>query len=163
MYPQNLFPFKFRISLDFFDHKTHQIQEFLRTDQQMHAHHHIQMADQLSRIIILALKLKETHQLFSCLILDTYVFSQFLLVKCLPKTPFQLSCKIPELSCQIFYRSVIIPVRHIQKRKRYSFFLFQIAEGIQIAVAGKGGGHRVPGRRHSAAVNGSHKRLMIGT
>ena len=86
MDPQNLLAVKLRIVLDILYHKTDQVQKFLRADQQMHSHHHIQMADQFSRIVPFTLKFKEIHQFFSRLILYTDCIFQFFFVKRFPET-----------------------------------------------------------------------------
>ena len=59
MHPENLFSLQLRIRFYILVHETDQFQKLLRTHQQVCAHHHIQMADHLSRIVTLALKLQE--------------------------------------------------------------------------------------------------------
>ena len=93
MDPQDLLAVKLRIVLYILYHKANQIKELLRPDEQMHSHHHIKMADELSRIIPLALQLEEMHQLFSRLILNPYGAAQLFLVKGPAETPLKLRCK----------------------------------------------------------------------
>ena len=81
MDPQDLFAVKLRIVLDILYHKPDQIKKFLLADEQMHSHHHIEMADQLAGIIPFTLQFKEAHQFFSRLILNAYCIFQFLFVK----------------------------------------------------------------------------------
>ena len=81
MDPQDLLSVEFRIVLYILYHEPDQVKELLRSDEQMHPHHHIEMADELTRIIPLTLELEEAHQLFSRLIFDAYCPFEFFFVK----------------------------------------------------------------------------------
>ena len=86
--PEDFFAFKFWIFFDIFDHKPDQVKEFPGSDQQMHSHHHIEMADQFSRIITFALQSEETHQFPSCFIFDFYGVTELFYVERSVKTCF---------------------------------------------------------------------------
>ena len=101
MNPENLLSLKFRIIPDILDHEPDQIQKFLSADEQMHSHHHIKMADELSRIISLTLELKEFHQSLSGLIFDLDSFPEILFLKLSSETVFQFLCEVFQLVRQI--------------------------------------------------------------
>ena len=163
MDPQDLLSLKFGIILDIPDHKPDQIQELLSADEKVHAHHHIKMADQFSRIIPLTLKLKKFHQRLSGRILDPDSLPEFFFLKISAKAVFQFFCKVFQLVCQIVYRFRVISVRNIQKSKGHSLFLLQIPESVQIPVAGKRSGYRVFRHRNRPAVNSPYKSFMVRT
>ena len=160
--PQDLFPLEHRPFLYLLVHESQQLQELLRADEQMHAHHHVEMADQLSRIIVDLLIAKETLQFFPRLVLRAQDVFQFLLLKPAASPGLQLPGKFPQLVRQVLYRLLISGVGYVQKGKGHLCLLLQIAEGIQVAVAGEGGGHRVLGPLHHAALHAPHKGLVVG-
>ena len=136
VHPENLLSLKLRIGLDILYHKADQIQEILRADQKVHTHHHIEMADQLSRIIVFALKPEEMYQFLSGLILNLQRLFQLFLIKSFTELIFQFPDKILKLSGQVLHRGLIVPVGNIQESERHTLLLLQVPEGIEVTVTG---------------------------
>ena len=136
VHPENLLSLKLRIGLDILYHKADQIQEILRADQKVHTHHHIEMADQLSRIIVFALKPEEMYQFLSGLILNLQRLFQLFLIKGFAELIFQFHREIPKLPGQVLHRGLIVPVGNIQESERHTLLLLQVPEGIEVTVTG---------------------------
>ena len=163
MQPEDFFALKHWAICNFLIHETDEVQKFLRAHQKVHSHHHVQMADESAGIAAFRLKLKEPHQFLSRLVFNPDRFLQLFFLKPFSCQLLQRSGKAAQLVGQIRYRLFVRRIGNVQKGEWDASLLFQIPEGIQVPVTGKGGGDGVIRFLDHAALHPSHKSFMIGT